>query len=327
MSRNRRGCGGCALAFLALFFGLPLTMVLVAPAIAARIVADGLPDHAAYLSEWLWGAAVSVPLGVLSVRFALKRNGRVRRSALVKRWLGLLVRGLGLLAVMNVFVFVTKKPASAGEHVIDDGMGLFVRAALIGVTVLVVLALWDRRARRVTVEEVRAAAAEADRTLQRVRRENVRVSRQAERVRARLVKLQTRSDVEFHGLRVFHRESYQCADTAHIAYQSAQTSLHTMSSLVRRARRAPLQLVASRRARAEMHAAATHLARSQGELREQVDQGLSMVRTLNANTSDLKHEIRDSCGRQGREWFEALEERIEQAREERRVGNRVGGGQ
>ena len=327
MSRDRRGCGGCALAFLALFFGLPLTMVLVAPAIAARIVADGLPEHAAYLSEWLWGAAVSVPLGVLSVRFALKRNGRVRRSAPVKRWLGLLVRGLGLLAAMNVFVFLTKKPANVGEHVIDDGMGLFVRAALIGVAVLVVMSLWDRRARRVTVEEVRAAAAEADRTLQRVRRENERVSRQAERVRARLVKLQTRSDVEFHGLCVFHRESYQCADTAHIAYQSAQTSLHTMASLVRRARRAPLQLVASRRARAEMHAAATHLARSQGELRAQVDQGLSMVRTLNANTSDLKHEIRDSCGRQGREWFEALEERIEQAREERRVGNRVGGGQ
>jgi hypothetical protein len=327
VSRNRRGCGGCALAFLALFFGMPLTMVLVAPAIAARIVADGLPEHAAYLSEWLWGAAASVPLGVLSVRFALKRNGRVRRSAPLKRWLGLLVRGLGLLAVMNVFVFVTKEPASPGEHVIDDGMGLFVGATLTGAAVLVAMSLWDRRARRVTVEEVRAAAAEADRTVKRVRAQNERVFRQAERVQARLVQLQARTDVEFHGLRVFHRESYQCADTAHIAYHSAQTSLHMMSSLVRRARRAPHQLVASRQARAEMRAAATHLARSQGELRSQVDQGLSMVRTLNANTSDLKHEIRDSCGRPGREWFEALEERIEQAREERRVGNRVGGGQ
>lgn len=330
MSRNRRnrgGRGGCALAFLALFFGMPLTMVLVAPAIAARIVADGLPEHAVYLSEWLWGAAVAVPLGVLSVRFALKRNGRVRRSALPQRWLGLLVRGLGLLAAMNVFVFVTKKPATPGEHVIDDGMGLFVEAALIGAAVLVGMRLWDRRARRVTVEEVRAAAEEADRTVKRVRAQNERVRRQAEQVQARLVKLQARSDVEFHGLRVFHRESYQCADTAHIAYHSAQTSLHTMASLVRRARRAPLQLVASRKARAEMHAAAAHLAQSQGELRTQVDHGLSMVRTLNANTSELKHEIRDSCGRQGQEWFEALEERIEQAREERRVGNRVGGGQ
>jgi hypothetical protein len=312
-----------------LFFGLPLTMVLVAPAIAARIVADGVPEHAVYLHEWLWGAAVSVPLGVLTVRFALRKNGRVRGSAPMKRWWGLLVRGLVLLAAMNVFVFVAKKPAVAGEHVIDDGMGMFGGAALTGAVVLAVMAWWDRRARRVTVEEVRAAAAEADRTLHRVRTENDRVRRQAERVRARVVKLQSsgRSDGEFHGLRLFHRESYQCADTAHMAYHSAQTSLHTMSHLVRHARRAPFQLTVSRRARAEMQAAAAHLARSQGELRSHVDQGLDLVRTLNADTSELKHEIRDSCGRQGREWFEALEERIEQAREERRVGNRFGASQ
>jgi hypothetical protein len=68
-----------------------------------------------------------------------------------------------------------------------------------------------------------------------------------------------------------------------------------------------------------MRAAATHLAHSQGELRVQVDQGLTVVQTLNANTAGLKHGIRDKCGVQGQEWFEALEERIEQAREERRA--------
>lgn len=327
MSRNGGGCGGCALAFLALFFGLPLAMVLASPAVAARIALDDLPEQSVYLSEWLYGAAASLPLGVLVVRSSLSRYGRVRGSAFLTRWAGLLVRGLVLLAAMNAFTFYRMKPAVPGAPVVNDVLALFGGAALTGVAVLVVMALWDRRARRVTVEEVRAAAAEADQALARVRTQNDRVRRQAERVQVRLAKLQARSDVEFHGLRVFHRESYQCADTAHLAYQSAQTSLHTMSGLVRRARRAPLQLVASRRARAEMHAAAAHLARSQGELRTHVDQGLSMVRTLNANTSDLKHEIRDSCGRQGEEWFDALEERIEQAREERRVTNRFGGGQ
>ncbi|MDX8032025.1 hypothetical protein SK803_17505 [Lentzea sp. BCCO 10_0856] len=328
MSR-RGGGGGCALLLFAVFFGLPLTMVLVAPAVAARIYVDDLPQQASYLHEWLWGSAAAVPLGMLAVRSAHKRGGRLRRSSLPKRWLGLLERALVLLAVLNVFTFVAMQP---GEHVINDGLTLFGGAALAGLAVLFVMRLWDRRERRVTVQEVRAAAAEADRALQRVRSENARVRRQAEQVQARLVKLQARgpargADVEFHSLRVFHRESYQCADTAHIAYHSAQTSMRTMSSLVRRARRAPLQLTVSKRARAEMRAAADHLASSHGELRSQVDQGLDMVRSLNANTSELKHEIRDSCGRQGQEWFEALEERIEQAREERRVVNRFGGGQ
>ena len=39
-----------------------------------------------------------------------------------------------------------------------------------------------------------------------------------------------------------------------------------------------------------------------------------MVRELNANTAELKHEIRDSCGERGRQWYAALEERIEEAR-------------
>ncbi|SEQ90670.1 hypothetical protein SAMN05216188_106161 [Lentzea xinjiangensis] len=101
-----------------------------------------------------------------------------------------------------------------------------------------------------------------------------------------------------------------------------------MSHLVRRARLAPRRLTlpgrAAQQARAEMRAAAAHLAQSHGELQAQVEQGLGMVRTLNANTSDLKLEIRDSCGLPGQQWFEALEERIEQVREERR-GSRIRG--
>lgn len=306
-----------------LFFALPLTMLLVAPAIAVHIVVGEVPAQQVYLREWRWAAAGSVPLGALLVRRVLNRNGRLRRSTPVKRWLGLLVRGLVLVGAMNVVTLLRMKPAGSDAAVVDDGMSYLLGAAATGVAVLVAIRLWDRRARRVTVEEVRAAAEEADRALRRVRNENVRVRRQAEQVQARVRKLQASrpagEDVEFHALRVFHRESYQCADTAHLAYQSAQTSLRTMSQLVRRAHRAPHQMLASRRVRAEMRAAATHLARSQGELKVQVDQGLTMVQTLNANTSELKHGIRDKCGVQGQEWFEALEERIEQAREERRA--------
>ena len=323
MSRSKSGCGGCGLAIFAVFFLVPLVIVLISPAMAARIHVDGVPEHQPFLREWLWGAAVSVPLSVLLVRFALKRDGRVRGAPPLKRWSGLLGRGLVLLAAVNVFAFLWKAPSAAGEYAVDDTLPFFGTAALTGAGVLVVMSLWDRRARRVTVEEVREAAVQADRALKRVRAENAKVRRQAEQVQARLVKLQARaparSDVEFHSLRVFHRESYQCADTAHDAYRSAQTSLHTMAFLVRRARSAPLQLTVSKRARAEMRAAAAHLTRSHGELRTQVDHGLGMVQDLNANTSELKHQIRDNCGARGRRWFEELEERVEQVREERRA--------
>jgi hypothetical protein len=311
------------LAFLALAFVLPLGMMLVAPAFAARILVDGLPEQQPYLDQWLWGSAISVPMAVLLVRSMLKRGGRVRGAPPLKRWSGFLTRGAVLLAAMNTFAFLERAPSAPGEPVVDDGLPLFGGAALICGAVLVAVALWDRRPRRVTVEEVRQAAAQTDRTLKRVRAENAKVRRQAEQVRARLVKLQARnparSDVEFHSLRVFHRESYQCADTAHLAYESAQTSFQTMSFLAREARRAPNQLLASRRARAEMHAAATHLARSQGELRSHVDQGLDLVRDLNANTFDLKHKIRDRCGPEGLQWFADLEERVALKRAEERA--------
>ncbi|GGN03770.1 hypothetical protein GCM10011609_48610 [Lentzea pudingi] len=318
---RRGGGGGCAIAFFALFLAMPAAIVLAAPAVAARIVLDGVPEHAVHLHEWLWGSLAAVPLAMSLTRFALHRNGRLRRSPPLRRWSGLLVHGLVLLTAVNTYVFLGKRPSLPGEPVVDDSTSLFGSAATAAVLVLVVMRLWDRRARRVTVEEVRTAAAEADRALERVRAENARVRRQAERVRARLVKLRARNtadgEVKFHALRLFHRESYQCADTAHLNYESTQASLHTMSFLARRARAAPSRLMVSGQARAGMRAAAAHLERSRGELRAQVDHGLEQVRTLNANTYELKHEIRDSCGTEGRQWFADLEARVEQARAER----------
>ncbi|MFD5827417.1 hypothetical protein [Lentzea sp. NPDC060358] len=336
--RDNGGCGGCALSLIAVFFGVPLTMLLVAPAIAAHIMVNGTPERVANVAPWQWTSVVSLPLAMLLVRMSLRGHGRLRgwSTPRPRRWLGFATRGLALLGVMNAVAFLKLKP---GEHDINDGTGPLVVTALAGIGALIVMALWDRRPRRVTVEEVRAAAAEADRALKQVRAANDRVRRQAEQVRARVTKLRAartrppghpaartrsgRSDVEFHALRVFHRESYQCADTAHLAYRSAQTSLHTMSYLVRRARLAPHRMVvpgrAARQARAEMHAVAAHLTRSHGELSGQVEEGLTVVRDLNADTAELKHEIRDSCGARGEQWYAELEDRIEQAREERRA--------
>ncbi|MFD9701040.1 hypothetical protein [Lentzea sp. NPDC059081] len=333
MADNRSGCG-CGLAFLGLFFVMPLTMALVSPAIAAHILATGSPEQAVNAQAWLWFSVVTLPLAVLLVRTSLSKEGRVRgwSTPAGRRWLGFLLRSAGFLGAMNTYAFLNLEP---GPHDLNGGIGPLFTSGLIGVGVLLAFRWWDRRPRRVTVEEVRAAAAEADRALKQVRAANDRVRRQAEQVRARVTKLRAqgppghpgqrrgsgRSDVEFHSLRVFHRESYQCADTAHMAYRSAQTSLHTMSYLVRRSRLAQHRVVlpsrGARQARAEMQAVATHLARSHGELRVQVDQGLEVVRDLNADTSELKHEIRDSCGAQGRRWFEELEDRVEQARANR----------
>lgn len=330
MAGDRNGCGGCAAVALAVFGGLPLTMVLAAPAIAARIAASGVPALAPYLAEWRWAMIASPLLALVLVRFVLARTGRLRGGAVgpVKRGLGLLGRATILLAAVDAVVFTQLTRAGRTDHVIADGMPIFGLGALTGLVVLVAIAWWDRRPERVTVEQVRVATREADRALRRVRAENERVRRQAEQVQARLAKLRaraagppaSRADVAFPALRTFHRESYQCADTAHLAYQSAQTSLRTMSSVVRRARfTSPNLLPGGRRARAELRAAAAQLARSHGELRVQVDQGLTVVRTLNANTAELKHEIRDSCGEPGRRWFADLEERVAERRRAERV--------
>ncbi len=319
---------------------MPVTLLLAAPAMAARIVVSGAPALQSNLRGWAWTSLASPLLALLLVRLVLDRGGRLRggSSPVGKVWLGLLKRAGLLLGAVNVAMFVQLNRAGRTQHDIED-MSTVVVPTLIGLAVLIGIALWDGRPEPVTVEEVRAAAAEADRALRRVRVEDERVRRQAEQVQARLEKLRAqrgrpnqpgrskepkqagRSELDFHSLRTFHRESYQCADTAHVAYRSSQDSLHTMSSIVRRMRYAPQHWVtvgrAAKLAKAEMRAAVVHLAQSQGELRAQVERGLGMVRELNANTAEFKHEIRDSCGEHGRQWFAALEERIEEARASR----------
>jgi hypothetical protein len=378
---NRSTTGGgdgwpmaAAFAVVGVCCGMPLTMLLSAPAVAARIVVSGAPALQPHLQGWLLAALCSPLLAVGLVRLVLTRRGRLlsRATSPAKRWRGMLARAGALLGAVNVMTFLHLMRIDSTEHTISAGMSVFCTETLAGLAVLAAVAVWDRRPEPVTVEQVRAAAAQADHTLRRIRAENERVRLQAERVQMRLAKLRAqagtadhvnggargpqrsgrserperpgrserperpgrpgrrhdqsavRSDVDFIALRHFHRESFQCADTAHMAFRSTQESLHVMSSMVRRARLMPQHWLsvgrAAKLARAEMRAAAVHLDHCHGELRMQVMHGLDTVRTLNANTSELKHEIRDSCGAPGRDWFEALEQRIEEVRDERRAG-------
>lgn len=348
MSRRRRASassqnslgGMVGVWIFTLCCGLSLVMLLTAPAVAARIVVSGAPALQPHLREWalMSLAAPLVALGL--VRFVVNRGGRLLRRPWTKRWLGLAGRAGILLGVLNVVAFYRLMRIDSTEHDVSMSMGASCSELLVGAAVLVAIGLWDRRPEPVTVEQVRAVAADADRTLRRIRAENDRVRRQADQVQARVAKLraharkaehrqpprqrakQQPSDVDFHALRVFHRESYQCADTAHLAFRSTQDSLHTLTSMVRRARYTPQHWLTfghqARQARAELRAVLVHLQSSHGQLQTQVEQGLGTVRTLNANTSELKHEIRDSCGHPGREWFEALEQRVEEARAARR---------
>jgi hypothetical protein len=275
-------------------------------------------------------------LTLLLVRLVLGREGRLRGSGRPRRkvLLGLLTRAGLVFAAVNTTVFVkVREAALPGTEV--RGWSTLLLPALAGTVVLAAIALWDRLPKPPTLEEVRAATRDADRALRRVRAENERVRRQSAQVQERVAVLrghreqprrqgggyraeQGRSEVDFHSLCTFHRDSYQCADTAHVAYRSSQDSLHTMESIVRRMWVGPQHWVAVGRqaklAKAELRAAAVRMSGSQSELQALVQHGLGMVRELNAGTAELKHEIRDSCGERGRQWYAALEERIEEAR-------------
>ncbi|NUR59067.1 MAG: hypothetical protein HOV87_10405 [Catenulispora sp.] len=354
MAKRRNGAGGsgCGILFLPfflLFFALPLVMLLAAPAIAARIETSGVPSFQPHLREWLWASLATPPIALVLVRMVLSAEGRYRDRSRnrVKRWLSVLAWSLVVLGAVNVDAFLELTSAGHTDHVISGGVGLFAVPAGLGIAALVAAALADRRPIPPTIEEVRAAVAETDRALRRVRAENERVHRQAAQVRQRLAKLRAQSsgggaerpgraraahadrrrpvspDVEFRALKLFHRESYQCADTAFMAYESTQVSLRSLSSVARGARIGARRWVpkgrAGRQVRAEMRDLADYLTRAQGELRVEVDKGLGRVRSFNADTAGLKHEIRDNCGQAGWQWFEALEERIAEAKAERRA--------
>ncbi|SFR02982.1 hypothetical protein SAMN04488564_102222 [Lentzea waywayandensis] len=320
MSDSTKGYGGCALAAFASCVGMSLLSflmtVLLAPAMAARTLIAGSLD---VLPQWLAFAALSLPLATGLVRLVLSKNGRVRSEPQSTRWAWTFNLGAALLGVLNVLGFVLS--SATGQAGAD--LPVAFTAGVFGGAVLVAIWVWDRRPRPdpITVEEIRHTVAEVDRTLHEVRAANERVHQQVLQVQARLAELRawspppqatgrtwhpeagwTRpvwSDVEFRRLRVCHVESFRCADVVHAVYSSARVSLDTVSHMEQRALRG----------RAEARGLAGHLAWGRNQLRAEVHTGLGRVQFLNAQTHELKHEIRDTCGAPGQHWFAQLEAR------------------
>lgn len=341
--RNSSGCG-CWLAVLAVLllplWGSLLIFTLEAPAITAYLQ---VTDHArfqAVRSGYLWATAAA-PLAALALAWLVTPGrGRLRgRPETVQgkpqrtAWGlagGYLIRAAILLALTTAVGLATTAHASVvhqlafGRHIVMNGaefVAIFLPPLIAAFIVLTGIRWWDKRPYPVTVEEVRKAAGQAQRDLRRVQAENQKVSRLASEVAAKLAS--ARSQTRFVSLRNLHYESFSCADVAHGHYRSTTQSLHAMARVLYRFRKAPrqwrppvsrAQAIQARQARVELSAAAQTLEQVRGQLGSEVARGLQLVQTLNSDTADLKYAIRGNCGKAGRDWLEALDERIAAAR-------------
>jgi hypothetical protein len=341
--RNSSGCG-CWLAVLAVLllplWGSLLIFTLEAPAITAYLE---VTDHArfqAVRSGYLWASAAAPLVAFALTWLVTPRRGRLRgRPESIQGkpqrtvWGlagGYLIRAAILLALTTAVGLATTAHASVvhqlafSQHIRMNAVqfaAIFLPPLIAAFVVLIGIRSWDKRPYPVTVEEVRKAVGQAQRDLRRVQAENQKVSRLANAVAAKLAS--AKSQTQFVSLRNLHYESFTYADVAHGHYRSTTQSLDTMARVLFRFRKAPrqwrppvnrAQAIQARQARVELSAAAQTLEQVHRQLDSEVARGLQLVQTLNANTADLKYAIRDNCGKAGRDWFEALEERIEAAR-------------
>jgi hypothetical protein len=321
--------------------------VLAAPTVAAYLQIEAPAQFGPHRTGWLAASAAAPLLALLLVWLASPRTGRLRgrsrecgdagglgglggareRSgkAILRGYLvraGILIGGTtatALAVMLRVDLLHLMNSGAHGQRV-DIGKFLAVYGSPAAVATLILLGIrrWDRRPYPIHAERVRAAAQQARQTLRQVRADNKRLSRLAREVQAKLVA--ARSETDFVALRNLHYESFSCADTAHGHYRSAQYSLQVTARILDRVRAAPrrwlppasrAQAHRSRQDRELLNAAASALDDTRGQLSVEVQRGLSLVQTLNANTAELKHSIRSDCGEPGRLWYEALEQRIE----------------
>lgn len=340
MARRNSGCG---FWFFAWTFGLPLVagaiaaalLALTAPAVVPFLIASDPAQFAEHGTAW-WGFLAAAPfVALLLVARARPKSLRRRRSSTPRRqWAtirGLLPRAGILLLVVNVtaLVLLLNGNVAHGPHAARQTAILFGGSGAAGLAALIafrVLARWfpsGARVKPVTLAAVQEATAEAEKTLQKVRANNQRVSRLAAAVEQQLQA--TRLTLDFAGLCELHYESRGCADNAYQYYDMSRDVARGLSGIVVRARATATMRVRSeinpatgrreRPNRAAMTAAAASLAQTRSKIGDEVSKGRTMVKSLNARTADLKFSIRDQCGTRGQRWFDELEARTEARRQ------------
>ncbi|SED22519.1 hypothetical protein SAMN04489727_6969 [Amycolatopsis tolypomycina] len=328
MGRRNSGCG---FWFVALTFGLPIVagaiaavlLALTAPAIVPFLITTDPAQFAEHGTAW-WcflGAAPFAALLLVGQGHPKRRTARRRRVDFRR----LLPRAGILLLAVNVtaLVLLLDGNVAHGPHAARQTAILFGGSGAAGAAVLIAFRVRDRwfpageRVKPVTLAAVRAATVEAEQTLQQVRANNLRVSRQAAAVERQLQA--ARLTLDFAGLCELHFESRGCADNAYQYYDMSRDVARGLAGMVVRARATATMRVRSetnattgrreRPNRAAMTAAAASLARTRASIGDEVGKGLTMVKSLNARTADLKCSIRDNCGNRGRRWFDELEAR------------------
>ena len=340
-------CGAPVLAVLAV---VPL-WVLCAPGFALYIRFTGTPAARAQEGAW-WGIAAAAPVLALGlVWLASPRRGRLRgrlrrypedeyrsapelravrsrrRRALANAYAVRVALLLGSVTATTLVVFArTDVPQliereAAGAEALQAMLWIYGIPGLVAVAVLSALYLVDRRPylEPITADVVQAAAAHADRLRRQAVADSIRVQRLVDEVDAKIGDARTR--IGFIELCDLHYESFGCADSQYAQFTSTQSTTRALSEMLTRAQTCARRASSGRgRARRreggqdDLGAAAEILARALGPLTAEVDGGLTRVRTLNARTTDLKHSIRDTCGRRGQEWYDALQERVAFAR-------------
>lgn len=160
-------------------------------------------------------------------------------------------------------------------------------------------------------------------------RKRVQVQRSVEEHRKQIEEhiAEAQQSYDFHFLTSMHHSSLIVADAAYKLLQDARTSLTAIGKLIVAAREKRDSLekeVKGTRDRTKKLAFRDELKEvvelrraffnDKDKVKEQRDGLYSEVKRLNAQTAELKHFIRDRCGRKGNEWYDRLEERKKQRR-------------
>jgi hypothetical protein len=223
-------------------------------------------------------------------------------------------------------VMLARGDTATGPRAFAQTMSLAYAVMVPCVLLPVLFRCWDHWSppigEAMTVEVVRRAERDVARKLRQVRAQNDAVREMTRQVERQLAA--ARQEVGFASLRGQHYTSFKCADVAHVHYESAKTSCRFITRIAACTRATAMPRVIplrdprtgrrTRPQRAELRTGAANLSEGSRALAAETARGLQLVHTLNLRTGDLRDTIRDTCGPQGRRWYDDLIERREYAR-------------